>query len=479
MCFEIFAWFYLQHGETPLHMAAKNGCSNAIQVLLEHGASVGVKAKMSQTPLHIAVENNNVEVIKFLLGTRGPGFAKLESSNKHGETPVHIAAKNGYNGALKVLLDHGASMEAKDKNGMTPLHLAVWFTLQTDDSSIVKLLLEHNADTNVKDDSGLSDYFQHKQLKTDIEDHRKGKAVEAFNEKKSKIAEIEEAISNIIGMEDLKEQLTKWAKGMLIDEQRAALGLKIGPRRAPHVAFLGNPGTGKTMVARLLGNILHTTAIIPSDKVVEVQRGDLIGEYVGHTGPKTREKIEEAEGGILFVDEAYRLTPSSEESSKDFGKEALEEIMSAMDSGKVMVIFAGYKEPMKHVIAANQGFARRVTKFFSFSDYTSEELSQIIHLKMTKQKEEDLLYGYKLHKDCTLDAIAEIIDNETSKTQRGKLNGGLADLVIRNARENLDRRLYAATVESDDLCKVNGDELVTLTLEDIEAGIKLLPHEIK
>jgi replication-associated recombination protein RarA len=143
---------------------------------------------------------------------------------------------------------------------------------------------------------------------------------------------------------------------MILDEKRRALGLKVAARRSPHMAFLGNPGTGKTMVARILGKLLHMVGVLPSDKVTEVQRTDLVGEFVGHTGPKTRKKIKEAEGGILFVDEAYRLIPMQKADDKDYGLEALEEIMSIMDSGKVVVIFAGYAEPMKRVLAPMRDF---------------------------------------------------------------------------------------------------------------------------
>ncbi|KAD6455181.1 hypothetical protein E3N88_09887 [Mikania micrantha] len=146
--------------------------------------------------------------------------------------------------------------------------------------------------------------------------------------------ELEKELSNLVGLHGLKLLLRKWAKGMLLDERRRTLGLKVGTRRPPHMAFLGNPGTA-------------------TDKVTEVQRTDLVGEFVGHTGPKTR-KLKEAEGGILFVDEAYRLIPMQKSDDKDYGLEALEEIMSVMDNGKLVVIFAGYSEPMKRVISSNE-----------------------------------------------------------------------------------------------------------------------------
>uniref|UniRef100_M1CYR3 Protein cbxX, chromosomal n=1 Tax=Solanum tuberosum TaxID=4113 RepID=M1CYR3_SOLTU len=128
-------------------------------------------------------------------------------------------------------------------------------------------------------------------LNRHLEEQRKRKAIEACGQTKAKMDELENELSKIVGLHELKQQLRKWAKGMLLDERRQALGLKVGARRPPHMAFLGNPGTGKTMVARILGKLLHMVGILPTDKVMEVQRTDLVGEFVGHTGPKTRRKV--------------------------------------------------------------------------------------------------------------------------------------------------------------------------------------------
>lgn len=177
-------------------------------------------------------------------------------------------------------------------------------------------------------------------------------------------------------------------------------------------------------------------------------------------------QIKEAEGGILFVDEAYRLIPMQKADDKDYGLEALEEIMSVMDSGKVVVIFAGYSEPMKRVIASNEGFCRRVTKFFHFNDFSSEELAKILHIKMNNQSEDSLLYGFKLHPSCTEEAVAALIQSETTEKQRKEMNGGLVDPTLVNAREYLDLRLSFDCIDTDELC--------TIALEDLKAGLRLI-----
>lgn len=463
-----------------IHGFAQSGDLLGLQKKLQENPSLlnAPNAIMTQTPLHVAAGYNSVEIVKFLLDWRGPEKIELEAKNMYGETPLHMAAKNGCNEAARLLLEHGAYVEAKANNGMSPLHLAVWYSLRVEDCSTVKTLLKYNADCDVIDNEGMTPLNHVSQGPSNVkllelllshhEEQRKRKAIEACSETKAKMAELEEALSNVVGLHDLKLQLRKWAKGMLLDERRRALGLKVTARKSPHMAFLGNPGTGKTMVARILGKLLHMVGILPTDKVTEVQRTDLVGEFVGHTGPKTRRKIKEAEGGILFVDEAYRLIPMQKADDKDYGLEALEEIMSVMDSGKVVVIFAGYSEPMKRVISSNEGFCRRVTKFFTFDDFSCKELAEITHIKMNNQPEDSLLYGFKLQTSCTLEAIAELIAKETTEKLRKEMNGGLIDPMLMNARDNLDHRL--------DFDCTDTEYLMTFTKEDLEAGLRLVLH---
>lgn len=461
-----------------IHTSAQSGDLPAVQRRLRDQPSLinDRNPVMANTPLHVAAGHNSVEVVKFLLNVSGPETVELEAKNMYGETPLHMAAKNGCNEAAGLLLSHGAFTESKANNGMTPLHLSVWHSLRAEDSSTVLTLLEHNADCSAKDNEGMTPLNHLSQgsgneklqslLKSYQEQQRKVRAIEACSETKAKMDELEKELSNLVGLHELKLQLRKWAKGMLLDERRRALGLRVGTRRPPHMAFLGNPGTGKTMVARILGKLLFMVGILPTDKVTEVQRTDLVGEFVGHTGPKTRRVVKEAEGGILFVDEAYRLIPMQKSDDKDYGLEALEEIMSVMDNGKVVVIFAGYSEPMKRVISSNEGFCRRVTKIFTFDDFTTEDLANILHLKMNNQTEGSLLYGFKLHPLCTVKAVATLIETETTEKQRKEMNGGMVDPLLVNARENLDLRLSFDCMDTD--------ELLTITLGDLQGGIRLL-----
>ncbi|XP_044469538.1 protein CfxQ homolog [Mangifera indica] len=465
---------------TSIHDCAQSGDIEGFQKLIQDDPSLlnSKTAIKLETPLHLSASNNRTDIVKFLLEWKGDDKLDLEVKNMYGETPLHVAAKNGCDEAAKLLLAHGALVEAKTKYGVTPLMLSVCYATRAEDCLIVETLLEKNADCDATDDENMTpiDHISKIQESGKLLDlllshqvkQRKERLDEACKKQKERMDALEKELSDIVGLDELKRQLRKWAKGILLNERRKAIGLKIVTAgRLPHMAFLGNPGTGKTMVARILGRLLHSVGILQTDKVKEVQRTDLIGKYIGQTGPKTRKKIKEAEGGILFVDEAYRLIPE-ERSGKDYGLEALEEIMSCMDNGKVLVIFAGYNEAMQRVISSNEGFSRRVTNIFNFKDLSCEELANILHIKMKNQSKDSLLYGFKLHSSCTVDAIAELIKRETMKTQRMKMNGGLVDIMLSNAKGNLDLRL------SDD-CS-DREELLTITLEDFEAAMESVPE---
>lgn len=181
-------------------------------------------------------------------------------------------------------------------------------------------------------------------------------------------------------------------------------------------------------------------------------------------------QIEEAMGGILFVDEAYRLAPAeSAGNCIEYGVEALEEIMSVLEDGDLLVIFAGYTEPMKHVFSSNEGFCRRVTHFFQFDDFSCKDLAGMLLIKMSKQDEKSRLFGFRLHPSCSFDAVLAVIERNSSEKMRNRMNGGLVDHMLNNARENLDSRLSFDSM---------GDELLTIMLSDLEAGLQLLAQRM-
>lgn len=235
-----------------------------------------------------------------------------------------------------------------------------------------------------------------------------------------------------------------------------------------HMQFSGNPGTGKTLIARLLGRMFKRLGIIHKGHTVEVQRGDLVDTFIGGTIPKTRSAIKKAQGGILFVDEAYRLVNTSSE--RDFGKEALEEIMSILDEPKKfsgIVIFAGYPKEMKTLIASNPGLERRVPYRFYFDDYSPPEISKIIHKTVTN-------HGFKLWSSKSESELGQMIDHGLSSPVRSKLNGSLGNILYERLRFFLNERIFC-----DELERITNTTLMTFTKKEFNRAFQHVKHNFR
>lgn len=193
-----------------------------------------------------------------------------------------------------------------------------------------------------------------------------------------------ERLDDLVGLGRVKELIRETMAHHCIQDRRAQMGLRAN-HTVLHMVFKGNPGTGKTTVARLLGAVFREMGALKSGHLVEVERADLVGEYIGQTAQKTREKVRQARGGILFVDEAYSLARGGE---KDFGREAVDLLVKAMEDLKddLVLILAGYRSEMDRFLNINPGLKSRFPLHLSFPDYSAEEL-EIICRQMLDQRQ--------------------------------------------------------------------------------------------
>ena len=188
----------------------------------------------------------------------------------------------------------------------------------------------------------------------------------------------------LVGLAPVKQRLREISALLLVDAARKRLNLAT---EAPtlHMSFTGNPGTGKTTVAERMAGILHRLGLVRKGHLVSVTRDDLVGQYIGHTAPKTKEILKKAMGGVLFIDEAYYLYHP--ENERDYGQEAIEILLQVMENQRddLVVILAGYGERMETFFASNPGFRSRIAHHIDFPDYADDELVRIAELMLEKQ----------------------------------------------------------------------------------------------
>jgi len=201
----------------------------------------------------------------------------------------------------------------------------------------------------------------------------------------SGVAEVLDQLDqDLIGLLPVKTRIREIAALLLVEQARRSLNLaSVMP--GLHMSFTGRPGTGKTTVAEKMSQILHRLGYLRKGHVVTVTRDDLVGQYVGHTAPKTREMIKRAQGGVLFIDEAYYLYKPGNE--RDYGAEAIEILLQDMERqrGDFVVIFAGYKQEMETFYESNPGLKSRVSHHIDFPDYSDDELMAIAQLLLRQQ----------------------------------------------------------------------------------------------
>jgi probable Rubsico expression protein CbbX len=261
------------------------------------------------------------------------------------------------------------------------------------------------------------------------------------------LAELDE---ELVAMQPVKQRIREIAALLVIDRLRDEMGM-ISQRPTLHMSFTGSPGTGKTTVALRMAAILHRLGYVEKGHLVSVTRDDLVGQYVGHTAPKTKDIVKRALGGILFIDEAYYLHRVDNE--RDYGQEAIEILLQEMEAEResFVVIMAGYRDRMEEFFQANPGMGSRVAHHIHFPDYNADELMQIARMLVKQQ-------GYELSEEGET-AFRDYIER---RLERPRFAHGRS---IRNAVERARLRQASRLFEADR--RLTRSDLLTIEPDDI------------
>ena len=265
---------------------------------------------------------------------------------------------------------------------------------------------------------------------------------------------IAELDRDLVGLSPVKARIRDIAALLVIDKLRTNLGL-VSEAPSLHMNFVGNPGTGKTSVAMRMAQILHRLGYVRKGHLVAVTRDDLVGQYIGHTAPKTKEVLKKAMGGVLFIDEAYYLYRP--ENERDYGQEAIEILLQVMENQRddLVVILAGYKDRMDTFFESNPGMSSRVAHHLDFPDYSVDELVQISQKMLTQQN-----YVFAPDADAVFQSYLGLRVQQPHFANARSVRNALDRARLRQAS-----RLFA-----DRDRQLSADDLRTLTASDFAAS---------
>ena len=267
--------------------------------------------------------------------------------------------------------------------------------------------------------------------------------------------------ADLIGLTPVKTRIREIAALLLIEKLRTQAGLSAGPPSL-HMSFTGNPGTGKTTIALRMAEILHRLGYVRKGHLVAVTRDDLVGQFIGHTAPKTKDLLKRAMGGVLFIDEAYYLYRP--ENERDYGQEAIEILLQVMENQRddLVVIVAGYRDRMDRFFASNPGMSSRVAHHIDFPDYTPDELEAIALLMLDRMQ-------YHLA-PAARTALVEYIARRRSRPNFA--NARSIRNALDRARLRQANRLFARRDR-----RLTRDDLMTIEAEDIRASRVFAPAD--
>ena len=277
---------------------------------------------------------------------------------------------------------------------------------------------------------------------------------------KTEIAKILNLLDEeLVGLAPVKARIREIAALLLIDKLRKNLGITSG-NPGLHMSFTGSPGTGKTTVGLKMADILYQLGYVKKGHLLTVTRDDLVGQYIGHTAPKTKEVLKKAMGGVLFIDEAYYLYKPDNE--RDYGSEAIEILLQVMENQRddLVVILAGYKEPMDKFYESNPGLSSRIANHIDFPDYTTNEL-----LKIAKMMLEEQQYQLTLHAET---ALIDYINKRKEKplfANARSIKNALDRARMRQANRIFDSRGQVLTKK--ELVNIEAQDILQSTVFDV------------
>jgi len=255
----------------------------------------------------------------------------------------------------------------------------------------------------------------------------------------------EKKLNELIGLSSVKQEVITFRNFLKIQNERRKKGLSVPPT-SYHLVFSGNPGTGKTTIARIMAQILKSLGVISSGHLVEASRSDLVAGYMGQTAIKTNKVIDSALNGVLFIDEAYTLSRSSE---NDFGQEAIDTLLKRMedDRDRLVVIIAGYTDEIKNFVNSNPGLASRFNRYINFPDYTESELEEIFKALVDQ-------YDYTLNESgrrALQDCIAKAVSEKDNHFGNGRFVRNLFEKTIERQANRLARVEHLGAVNISEI----------------------------